>query len=67
MRHESGCAACGFPATAIEPFVLDKDLGEPCEQCGRERHRDGRPFIDWRPLIIVVGEGCEVGAGIGGE
>lgn len=65
IRSEPGCAVCGYPATAIEPFVVDSDLGEPCEQCGREKRRDGRPFIDWRPLIIVEGDGCGDGVGDG--
>jgi hypothetical protein len=69
VRREPSSAACGYPAmtTAVEPFVVDRDLGEPCQQCGRERHRDGRPFHDFGPLIVVEGDGFGGRVGNGGE
>jgi hypothetical protein len=38
LRHGDGCAVCGRPVAAGEPFYLDPDTGEIlCETHGRER------------------------------
>jgi len=41
LRHDDGCAICGDPVVAGDPFYLDPDSGEVlCETHGRRR-REG--------------------------
>ncbi|WP_416838997.1 hypothetical protein [Haloferax sp. DFSO52] len=38
LRHDDGCAVCGEPVVAGNPFYLDPDTGEIlCEIHGKER------------------------------